>query len=213
MALSHAGASLETWLNANGPLAGEMVKACALQLEAAIRTLHCHANLLHLDIKPGNILWCSELSQLQLCDLGLGEPYNGAGVAQPRFTEYVTLPYRPPELWHLAGDVCSLQSALGPAIDLWGFGCVLFEACSGMKLMKPFDSRQRTSKQAIANWCANWSETSSSFNSRRVRNASNPWLARIKRCSSWGRVVLSACHPEPKARKWMNLGKHDQQPK
>lgn len=38
MALSHAGASLETWLNANGPLAGEMVKACALQLEAAIRT-------------------------------------------------------------------------------------------------------------------------------------------------------------------------------
>eukprot|EP00438_Fugacium_kawagutii_P030956 Skav228890 [mRNA] locus=scaffold194:166018:168645:+ [translate_table: standard] len=220
MTLSHAGVSMDMWLQSNGSLAPEMIQPFALQLQAAIQTLHSQAHLLHLDIKPGNVLWCSALVQVKLCDFGLSEPYNGHMVQSPRYTEYVTLPYRPPELWNLGADVSSLQSVLSPAVDLWSFGCVVFEVSSGMKLMQPFDSRQRTSRQAIGSWCQKWSEmsanlsrTGGSLNPGRMQNTSSPWLARIKRCSSWGTVVLASCHPEPKTRKWMSLGSQKQRPK
>ena len=52
----------------------DLVEHLLLQLEAAICVLHDEAKLLHLDIKPANILWCSELRELRLCDFGMSEP-------------------------------------------------------------------------------------------------------------------------------------------
>ena len=95
----------------------DLVEHLLLQLEAAICVLHDEAKLLHLDIKPANILWCGELRELRLCDFGMSEPAprlpcpqstvhgpskssapqgERATVAapipttEPRFTEYVT---------------------------------------------------------------------------------------------------------------------------
>ena len=199
VALSFEGASLHAWLSANGAFAPELVQPFALQLQAAIQTLHGQAGLLHLDIKPGNILWCAQLAQVKVCDFGLAEVFAQGVVEQPRYNEYVSLPYRPPELWHMTRDLRSLQSALNPSIDLWSFGCVLFEVCSGFMLMKPFDLRQRSSKQTISEWCAQWS----TLTSAKSQKSSSHWHARLWHCSSWRSVVLAACHPEPKARKWM----------
>ena len=53
----------------NGPVPPGSIRPLALQLEAAIHTL--------LDIKPGNIPWCPQLTQLKLCDVGLSEPFAG----------------------------------------------------------------------------------------------------------------------------------------
>ena len=47
--------------------------------------------------------------------------------APPRFCEYVTAQYRPPELWHVGADSHALEAALTKAVDVWSFGCVIFE--------------------------------------------------------------------------------------
>ena len=77
VAISFEGHSLQCWLGSNGPVPPGSIRPLALQLEVAIHTLHSQASLLHLDIKPGNILWCPQLTQLKLCDFGLSEPFAG----------------------------------------------------------------------------------------------------------------------------------------
>ena len=74
LALSYTGVSLAARLNAGGPMPQDLVEHLLLQLKAAICVLHDEAKLLHLDIKPDNILWCSELRELRLCDFGMSEP-------------------------------------------------------------------------------------------------------------------------------------------
>lgn len=43
------------------------------QLELALVVLHKHARILHLDLKPPNVLWCREQAQLQPIDMGMAE--------------------------------------------------------------------------------------------------------------------------------------------
>ena len=202
IAFSHEGASLCDVLRVHGPLVQGLVKPFALQLASALEALRSQAGLLHLDLKPGNILWSVELRQLRLIDFGLSEPFAKGGVVEnPRFCEYVSLPYRPPELWHVGSDLRSLQSALGPKVDLWSFGCVLFEVCTGSMLMEPVDRRQKSPKQIIGDWCAHWQELQFLCRSKKEHNKTNHWLARLLQCHDWCLVVLALCHPLPKDRK------------
>ena len=62
---------------------------------------------------------------------------SGSLKSEPRFEQYVTGWYRPPELWQLDGRIASLQKALTPSVDLWSFGCVVFEAACGAALVRP----------------------------------------------------------------------------
>ena len=212
----------------------DLVEHLLLQLEAAICVLHDEAKLLHLDIKPDNMLWCSERRELRLCDFGMSEPAprlpcpqstvhgpskssapqgERATVAgpipttEPRFTEYVTPFCQPPELWNLVSGPVALQAALTRAVDLWSFGCVVFEVVTGKPLMKPLDRRQPTSKQCVAEWCKDWPELiASSACVAGTRGSWSCWRVRMWSCGMWSSVVLNACCPEPKSRKWMKDG-------
>ena len=86
LSLACAGVSLASWLGANGAMTSELIQPAVLQLQAAIQTLHCQARLLHLDIKPANILWCSELKELKLCDFGMSEPVRASTAQGPKPT-------------------------------------------------------------------------------------------------------------------------------
>ncbi|KAH7727623.1 CMGC/CDK/CDK9 protein kinase [Aphelenchoides avenae] len=80
---------------------------------------HIHANnILHRDMKAANVLITHE-GVLKLADFGLARPiYKNR---DPCYTNrVVTLWYRPPEL--LLGT-----RQYGPAIDMWGAGCIMAE--------------------------------------------------------------------------------------
>lgn len=105
-------------------------------------TLYLHQNkILHRDIKAANILISNDGS-LRIADFGLARPYHDPGDSEGRtpawrMDEQAGLPgwrggdvnytsmvvtrwYRPPEL--LAGE-----RKYGPAVDMWGLGCILAE--------------------------------------------------------------------------------------
>ncbi len=102
----------------------------AAQVALGLYHLHHHLSLVHLDVKPGNImLRCSE-RRAYLTDFGTSEEVNAA---QPKYDTYTTNLYRAPELWNHARTP---SSVLTPAADIWAFGCVLYE----MRMRKPLFS-------------------------------------------------------------------------
>jgi serine/threonine protein kinase len=85
-----------------------------LQLGSAVRYLH-GKGWLHFDLKPANVI--AESGRAKLIDLSVARPPGPAGSGIGTFL------YMAPEQVR-GGD-------LGPAVDVWGLGAVLFEAATG----------------------------------------------------------------------------------
>jgi len=88
-----------------------------LQILEALIEIH-RRGLLHLDIKPANILVNSK-GQICLADLGLMSP-----AIPPLSTNVITRWYRPPEI--LLGS-----TNYGSAVDMWSVGCIFYEMLMG----------------------------------------------------------------------------------
>jgi mitogen-activated protein kinase 7 len=102
------------------------------QILVGLKYIHS-ANVLHRDLKPGNLLVNAECD-LKICDFGLArgfsaDPERNAGY----MTEYVaTRWYRAPEI------MLSFQNYT-KAIDIWSVGCILAELLGGKPLFKGKD--------------------------------------------------------------------------
>ena len=193
------GTSLRAHLVEHGKLTVEAVSAVAFQLLAGIRLLH-EATLLHLDLKPGNILWDHRDMHLHIIDLGNSEqlPLDGP----LNFSHYVTEGYRPLELYLRSEDKKDvLRSRLGPAVDYWSCGCIVFEAAAG----QPFISMRTrmSSSSCVKGRLHSWHSVHASL--FRQRLAFEPgdlqyWRRRLALLPTSGfrrLLATSLLHPEP----------------
>lgn len=115
-----------------GLLSNPVVKFSLAEMKKVMQQLinglyYIHSNkLLHRDIKAANIL-ITKSGKLKLADFGLARAFSDK---QTRYTNrVVTLWYRPPEL--LLGE-----RNYGPAIDLWGAGCIMAEMWTRSPIMQ-----------------------------------------------------------------------------
>ncbi|PSC76263.1 dynamin-related 4C-like [Micractinium conductrix] len=95
-------------------------RTVALDIARALHYLHS-AKLTHFDLKASNVLLTRELGA-KLADVGFTKPLRGS---QHSMTEgrLGTFNYMAPEL--LMGLLCT------PALDIWSFGVLLWEICTG----------------------------------------------------------------------------------
>lgn len=114
------------------PLTDAHYQSFIYQILAGLKYIHS-ANVLHRDLKPGNLLVNSDC-ELKICDFGLARGYSSDPDRNAGFlTEYVaTRWYRAPEI------MLSFQSYT-KAIDVWSVGCILAELLGGKPIFKGRD--------------------------------------------------------------------------
>ena len=211
LALEYCGSSLFSLLGEKGAFSVDDSRAIALQLKAAVRGLHS-LQILHLDLKTSNVLWCVVRRELKLADFGMSEYIPGYG-RSIRFPMYVTASYRAPELWHAAQR--DLSKWLGPAVDLWSFGCVLYEVAVGKILMRPLRNNLCGCENTIKEWCQQWQSLQKSLQGSIRPSLSNAQVSRnfdyrlVNRLHllepSFRPAIKAMLNPDPAQRDWAGI--------
>ncbi len=111
------GETLRERLEAPVPVA--TVTAWGTAIAGALAAVHA-AGLLHLDLKPENVMVTPE-GRVRVLDFGLA----GLEAEQDGPVKAGTPPYTPPERW--------LGRPAGPASDVWALGILLWEALTGYR--------------------------------------------------------------------------------
>ncbi|OJD12370.1 STE/STE20/YSK protein kinase [Emergomyces pasteurianus Ep9510] len=120
------GGSVKTLMRATGDkLQERFIIPIARELAEGLRAIH-DAGIIHRDVKAANVL-IHEEGRLQICDFGV------AGVLQSkvdkRSTWIGTPHWMPPEMFPNRGG--GEQHQYGSEIDVWAYGCTLFECATG----------------------------------------------------------------------------------
>ncbi|CAI4231625.1 unnamed protein product [Auanema sp. JU1783] len=102
------------------------IKLYSWQMFSALEYIHAKS-IIHLDIKPSNIVIDHKLGLIKLTDFGNSVKIDP--MKPPMNCYQVTRFYRPPEL--LFGSI-----SFTCAIDLWSLGCVIYEMTSNRTLFK-----------------------------------------------------------------------------
>ena len=125
IAMRHVGGGDLHQLLEAGPLDPERAVTILEQVAAGLDAAHA-SDLVHRDVKPGNVLIESS-GRVYLTDFGIAKRARSKGVTQTGF--FVgTLDYAAPE--QIRGE------SVGSPADVYAFGCLLFECLTGRK---PFD--------------------------------------------------------------------------
>jgi len=106
------------------------VRSYAQQIFVGLNLLE-KCEIIHLDLKPDNILVDESRSMLKLCDLGSAiDSYDGSKISE----ELVSRFYRAPEIM--------LGLHFDFAVDMWSIGCTLYEMYTGKILFAGRDNNQ-----------------------------------------------------------------------
>ena len=116
------------------------------QVASALSFLHANG-VAHRDLKPGNIL--HDGRRWRLCDFGFAVVSHD----KPLKKSCGTLVYSAPELLFGGGGSGAELSYIGHSVDLWAFGCVLYEMvrtrarAEGQKQRRQKQRRQKQRRQ------------------------------------------------------------------
>lgn len=141
--------------------------------------MHLHAiGIVHMDIKPANLLWRALDHHAFIIDFGCCERWPKP-IHETTHSKgsYVTELYRPPEIWNASSPVP--RTLLAPAVDLWCLGCTVFEMAYGAPLFRPAPN------MSVRNHV-------SQYMAARIPAAFPRWL---KVRPYWRRVCVSLCAP------------------
>ncbi len=108
-----AGPNLRDLLT-DGPLASARTVHIVREVASALDFAHA-AGVLHLDVKPSNVLVDEETGRVLLCDFGIAAPVLGRRVGTPGY---------------VAPELVSGNQA-GPRADVYSLGVVLYQCLTG----------------------------------------------------------------------------------
>ncbi|PVV02648.1 hypothetical protein BB560_002894 [Smittium megazygosporum] len=125
-------ADLHQIIRSNQPLSDAHHRYFLYQICRGLKYIHS-ANVLHRDLKPGNLLVNADCS-LKICDFGLARGYSDLPDDNIGFlTEYVAT------RWYRAPEIMLSYQSYTKAIDIWSVGCILAELLSRKPLFKGRD--------------------------------------------------------------------------
>jgi hypothetical protein len=104
-------------------LSDEEKDAMIAKIAAGLRQMHVCAHMVHMDLKPCNVLHRFFDGKTVLADFSQTEVI---GAKKPRFDKYTTFFARAPELWLAAGKPQCLTTCLAPTADYWSLGCLVW---------------------------------------------------------------------------------------
>jgi len=132
-------ADLHAIIRSGQPLSDAHFQSFLYQTLCGLKYIHS-ANVLHRDLKPGNLLVNADC-ELKICDFGLARGYVPSGVearasaagGQGFMTEYVAT------RWYRAPEIMLSFANYTTAIDVWSIGCILAELLGGKPIFKGRD--------------------------------------------------------------------------
>ncbi|MEV7014195.1 serine/threonine-protein kinase [Streptomyces sp. NPDC093991] len=125
------GVSLREFLDMRRPFPFDAAVAVAVQVAEALG--HAHANgVVHRDLKPGNVVIAFAGGAVKLLDFGI------AYLTDPDATRYTALGATPGSAGYMAPEQLRGQQDISASVDLYAFGCVLFELLTGER---PFEDK------------------------------------------------------------------------
>ncbi|KAF7480267.1 hypothetical protein GHT09_008541 [Marmota monax] len=132
MVMEHAdGGDLWHYIPEVGGLQEEQASAVFRQIVRAVR--HCHdRGIVHLDLKPDNVVVDIRAGSVKLIDFGLGATFTPG---QKLNGFWGTVPYRAPEIVQHQEYEARLRH---PPADVWSLGVTLFLMLTGRR---PFKAR------------------------------------------------------------------------
>ncbi|MCK4763164.1 MAG: SUMF1/EgtB/PvdO family nonheme iron enzyme [Candidatus Aminicenantes bacterium] len=120
------GKSLKNILDENSPLEMDRVMAVSKDILHAVRSLH-EVSIVHRDIKPANIIIEKESNRAILIDFGLAKDIKdlSESTAVAEADRSLGTPV------YMSPDQFQIHSKIGPAVDLYAFGVLLYEMLAG----------------------------------------------------------------------------------